>query len=253
MKKELFAFTASQRRELLKCWVQKSQKQTVDRFLNDAEFRIECWLRNEARKPHTSAAKTIATLNRLNAAAAEMLAALNDLPADVAELLNVGWIHEAYGNKHFQKIHNAYDADRKANVSRMREQLAAAIVGNEPPPIAKEVDKLPPDFLKQLPGVKGWLEPLAHAARDMASMMAEAKQWNRKELEENLIFSLAIGYRECFGKPPSSANGSSFRRFAAGLSKILTGYERFGANIVKKSCEAVASMPPDCFNRKDLG
>lgn len=250
MKKPSFKFTDTQRHELLKCWVQHARKKNAAMFLDDAEFRIDIWLENDVTKPHTAAANKIAIAKRLNAAATEMLAALNEVPTDVASFLNVVWYNKAYGSEHHQRICDAYDADQETAIDRLFSRSFALLAGKEPPPELTEVDKLPPDFLKQLPGVKGWLEPLARAAGDMESMLVGAKQWNSKELEKSLIFSFAIGYRKCFGKPPSAANGSIFRRFAKELSGVLTGYE-FGADIVKACCKACASLPPGFFNRKD--
>ena len=242
MKKPSFKFTDTQRHELLKCWVQHARKKNAAMFLDDAEFRIDIWLENDVTKPHTAEASKIAIAKRINAAATEMLAALDDIPSDVAGFLNVVWIDVAYGQYFFQRRSEACKADQETAIDRLFSRTFALLAGKETPPELTEFDKLPPDFLKQLPGVKGWLEPLARAADDMESMLVGAKQWNRKELEKSLIFSLAIGYRKCFGKPPSSANGSSFRRFAKELSGVLTGYE-FGANIVKECCEGSASLP----------
>lgn len=251
MKKSEFKFTDTQRQGLLKCWKRQGDRLRAKEFLDDVESRIDRWL-PETTKPRTSEAKKIAIAKRIQQAATEMLGALNDLPPDVAELLNVVWLRKAYGDGYFQRHSEACEADRKTAPARMvRAGFVRGLTGQEPPEDVTELSKLPPDFLTQVETVMTFLLPLTDAAKEIEEAWRGSKQWQDKDLEKQLMFAAALDYRRHFDKPPSPANGSSFRKFAAELSKILSGFD-FGACIVKECCESAARMSPEYFHRNAL-
>jgi hypothetical protein len=213
-----------------------SDRERANAYLDDAELSISIWLPH-TKNPPTSTAQKIAHAKRLSNAASELNSALEAMPTDVADFLNVIWLRFCYGNDYFKRHSEACEHDKKNQMNRIFYAFASALSTEPRPPYVTETDKLPPDFHKKLPGVQDFLRALRFAATEMAAMETGAKQWQNVELERELALFLALSYRKHFGKPPSSANGSSFRKFAAELSRLL-GY-RLGANTVAYACDAV--------------
>lgn len=235
-----FQFTEEQRAELLKCWQRRAEREQAAEFLDEAELCISSWLPELQRRP-TPVKKKIECAERLQKAAQEMVAALGGMPPDVAALLNVMWLRQKYGDDYFRQHSEACLKDRENQVAGLYKVLAHSIAGKPRPHIVSELDKLPPDFLKSIPAIVGMLKPLEVAAMDMTEGIRAEKNWNPKEHEKRLALSLALGYARVYGKPPSAANGSNFRKFAAQLSKILGLH--IGADIVAYSCETVSIYP----------
>lgn len=245
MKKSEFKFTDTQRQELLRCWKREGDHSKAGNFLTDVEFRIGMWLPKTV-EPRKSEAEKIAIAKRVQRAATQMLGALLDLSPDVAAFLNVMWLHEAYGAEYFQRHSAACEAAEKLSAEKAyRVGFIRGLTDKEPPEVPTEVSQLPPDFLAQIETVKTWLQHLEAASEQMGKILSGAKKWQDKELEKELLFAVALDYQRHFGKPPSSKNGSSFRKFAADLSRI-SGFE-FGACIVKECCEGAARISPERF------
>lgn len=237
MAKDTFKFKPEQRADLLKyCWTRKADKLLAEPFLDSVESCIAAWL-PETSTPPTSAHLKIKHAERLHTAAAEMRAALEAMPPDVAGLLNIGWLRNRYGEDYFKWHNEACRKDKESQISHLYQVYACGLAGKEMPVRITECSKLPPSMLIQVAPTVDFLRSLEVSASVMARREKGAKQWQNKELEKNLAVSLVFQYRQLFGKPPSAANGSSFRRFTARISKIL-GYE-LGANIVSDACNFI--------------
>jgi hypothetical protein len=150
--------------------------------------------------PPTSARERIKHARRIHKAALEMRSALEEIPQDVARAL---------------ACYQAVEVEQK------------------------ECSKMPPD-LNQLSPLIDYLQSLVLSSGVMERHEKREKQWQNKHLEKSLAFFLASIYSDHFGKHPSAANGSSFRLFAAGLSKIL-GYD-LGAIVVAGACKTVRNF-----------
>jgi hypothetical protein len=237
MDKAGFKFTEGQRAKLLKCWPRKAEQKQAETFLDFAEGSISRWLPKRLKPGPTPVKEQIKKAERIGSAAREMVAALEDMPEDVAGHLNVGWLRRKYGEEYFRQHKEACRNDMGNQKARLYEVLANATAGQPISHRESERDKLPPDLPRMLPAILDTLKPLEDAAFDLANMTRDAKNWQNKELEQNLAISLALEYERIFEKPPSPANGSNFRKFAAELSKIL-GFE-LGAGTVAYACDAV--------------
>jgi hypothetical protein len=165
-----------------------------------------------------------------------LTAQIEQMPADVKDMLNVIWGQLRHGEDYFDRRKNAYEADKKDQLSRMLETIIHAAKGDDWEYVG-EVDKLPPDLHKHMPEMLNDLVALEHAASTFEKMTKDSKQWNRKPLEEDLAISLAMFYFYCFDKIPSAANGSSFRKFSSEFSTV-TGYI-IGADLVRLACKTV--------------
>lgn len=247
MKKTEFKFKDTQRKALLTCWQRKSDRDKVEKFLVVVELQITIWL-SGAKKP-TPERKKIAHAKTICEATTKLLYELDSLPTDVSDLMNVFWLHHAYGDEYFSQADDASAQDKKTARQRTYAEVCHAIanawhVGNDEriaAPQKVEFSKLPPDFLTLAKTVKGFLRPLVSATEEMEKTLVGAKQWQNKDLEKRLVTSIGSSYQTHFGKRPSGANGSTFRKLTSELSKIL-GYD-LGANIVKDYCDTIRYLP----------
>lgn len=237
MKQPPFRFTDDQRSKLIRCWKRRIDHVSAEKFLNDAEWRISAWLQ-ETKEQRTSAAGQIQHADSLHQAADRLLEELNKLPRDVAKNLNTYFIRAAHGEDWFRQHREACEADRKHSIEcAISDGLSGGFAGKEPPPRMTEYSKLPPDLLQTLNITQDWLAALSNAAEEMQNTIKGAKQWQDKELEWSLMFSLAIGYKSAFGKAPSPTNGSVFRKLAIELSTVL--HCTFGADVVRNACDSL--------------
>lgn len=240
-----FEFKDTQRKDLLTCWQRQTDREKVAKFLVEVEQRITILL---TTKPHTPEGKKIAHAKTICKAATKLLNELDSLPTDVSDLMNVFWLHHAYGDEYFSQANDASAQDEKTALQRTYAEVCHAIanawhIGKDErnaAPQKAEFCKLPPDFLMLAKTVKGFLRPLVSATEEMEKTLVGAKQWQNKEFEKGLVSSIGSAFQKHFGKRPSGANGSTFRKLAAELSKIL-GYD-LGANIVKDYCDANAGI-----------
>lgn len=231
-----FKFSAAQRNELMRCWKRSSEQGKVALFLDDVECCIGRWL-PKANNPPTSTRQKLHSAACLSKASIEMISALEAMPPDVEGMLNVYWLQSCYGDDYTRRHREACKADRKNHIPRMLQAFADGLTGKVSTPYVSAVDKLPPNFHKQLPIVLGFLRHLDIAAKEFKKNEIGARQWKNKELEEDLAISIAFAYAKHFGKLPSPSNGSSFRRLASALSKLL-GWD-IGAHVVKCACDTV--------------
>lgn len=236
MDKAGFKFKESQRAKLLKCWPRKAEQHQAGVFLDFAESVISGWLPKTIPGP-TPVKEQIKKAGRIRLAAREMVAALEDMPEDVAGLLNVIWLRDKYGEDYFHQHAEASRKDQKNQMAQLLEVCACALAGKPSPSFTSALDKLPPDLPRMLPVILDALKHLECAAFDLANMTRGCKNWQNKELEQELAIGLALAYADHFDKLPSPANGSNFRKFAAELSEIL-GFE-LGAGTVAYACDAV--------------
>lgn len=92
----------------------------------------------------------------------------------------------------------------------------------------------------------------------MATCLQGGKNWHNKEAEEQLLYSLALFYKDHFGKLPSAANqragqpesASPFRKFLVELSGILR--IKLGANIIRDVLGALKRISLEEARQKDL-
>lgn len=200
MKKHEFLFNDTQRGDLVCCWKRINDRKKAKEFLGDVEILISAWLR-ENNKPRTTVANQIHHAARLNKnaeqllkAAADMLDTLGGLPSDVSKILNIHFIYAAYGENYFKQHKEACKADRGLFRVDLARAFVSGLTGKELLQRATEVSKLPPDFLQQLEDMKGWLTPLKQAAYDLHKVTIGAREWQDREPEKNLLFTVALSY-----------------------------------------------------------
>lgn len=240
-----FKLKERQRQALLTCWKRPRDREIAAVFLLDVEVIVSDWLQQLERHPSTGIKEQIAHAEDLHKKSISVRDALKDLPGDVAGLLNVIWVRSKYGMEYFRLHSEAYRKDRERNSPR-KLMLTSVVRGLAPdgtpdaPPEVSEASKLPPDFIKQAEDVLDFLDVLATASAVMGDMLKGAKQWHNKEPEKRLLYALALSYELHFGKRPSAANGTLFRKLVSDLSDIL-GYE-LGADITREVVAALARI-----------
>lgn len=232
MNQDKFSFTSAQRKNLLQCWKRQTDRSKAQKFIDDTERCINEWL-PKTTEPRAGVAEQRKILQDMHEAALKILDTLNRMPRELGDFLNFLWIEKAYGGKYFV-LHDetSHPSDSAQRLHDSAFDLAVPLTGALKTPRGR---KLPPDFWELAASAKTWLEPLVLVTHDFDEYLRTAKKWQEKSREKNLLLPIARSYVTNFRKLPSPTNGSSFRRFAAELSKILE-YD-FGACIVKDCCE----------------
>lgn len=232
MEKSGFSFNDEQRKALLACWKRVRDREIANKYLDEVELIVEKWLQKQKCRPSTGVKEQITRSNELCKKAQELLSSLEGLPQDMAELLNVFWLRQQYGEKYFRMHEEAHRKDSENNTALRMAVIAglrcfACDNAPEASTIVSEVSKLPPNFFQQAKVTIGFLRGVESASREMATSIKEQKNWHNKEAEENLLYSLALIYKDCFGRFPAAANAgkeglaSPFRSFLTNLSSIL--------------------------------
>lgn len=262
MGKLSFCFEDEQRNRLLSCWKRPRDRETAAAYLLDVEWIVARWLQKQEQHPPTGVKEQITRTGDLCEKAQALLASLECLPQDIAELLNIFWLRQKYGERYFKMHEEAYRKDHENNTA-LRMAVIAGLQGfacgdaPETQTIVSEVSKLPPDFLQQAKVTIDFLRVVESASQKMATSIQGQKNWHNKEVEENLLYSLALLYEDHFGKLPSAANqragqpesASPFRKFLVELCSILG--IKLGANIIREVLGALKRIHLEKARQKD--
>lgn len=262
MGKSDFRFNDEQRTALLTCWKRPRDRKIAAAYLLEVEWIVASWQQKKEQYPPTGVKKQIILAGDLCGKAQALLESLECLPQDMAGLLNVFWLRQQYGEAYFRMHEEAHRKDHESNYA-----LRMAVIAGlrniafdnvpETPTLVSEVSKLPPDFFLQAKITINFLRGVEIASRKMAASIQGQKNWHNKESEENLLYSLALLYRDHFGKLPSAANprtgqpesASTFRKFLAELCGILG--IKLGANIIREVLGALKRIHLEEARQKD--
>ena len=245
MEKDKFKFSNAQRNDLVCCWKRVADREKARIFINEVESHVSLWLEKINSVQDASIAEIIARSARLNMntrqllqAASNTLEDLKNLPPNFAAILNIYFIGAEHGEEYFKQYSEAVQVDKNNFRLEFADAVNRGLTGKNLPQRVTEVSKLPPDFLQQLEEIQGWLASLIQASGELHHVTIGSKNWNNKEPEKWLLFTLARTYKKHLGKHPSSCNGTPFKKLAAELSKILPEHN-FGAIIIKECCDLV--------------
>ena len=188
------------------CWSRASDRKKAEGFWDDCQIFLNCWITRVDDEVISTESDRCKHVERIREASKELRAALDSSPGDVNRIIEC-------------------EMDMRIRLPNEYPQHEEAI---------NYLHKLGKKKFPDIYQMADMFDCLLVFLEDItAGVVALEKSPRRKNKGQKkwLIYNLAHIYERHFGKPPSSSNGSCFRKFIAKLYRALD-YGILGAPII---------------------